>query len=80
MIWLLDHWAEIVGALAALLAAASAVTRLTPSPKDDRAVARFRALLARLSLLHPAESGRSIKLPLSPPARPPHPDDLPPPR
>ena len=73
--WVLGHWHEIGAALVALLAAASAITRLTPSPKDDAAVAAIRRLVGRLSALQPRDSGRLAKLPGARPAPPPHPDD-----
>ena len=35
MTWLTENWTDIVNAVTALVAAAAAVTALTPSPKDD---------------------------------------------
>ncbi len=75
MSWLLTHWGELVAAAGAVLAAASFITRMTPTPKDDAALATVRNVLARLSLLHPSDTHRRMKLPLSKPSPPPHPDD-----
>ncbi len=63
MSWLLDNW-EIV--LAAVVAAATAITRITPSPKDDAVVSTVKRTLSRLSLLHPLDSGKDWKLPGKP--------------
>ena len=73
MNWLLENW-EIV--LAAAVAAATAITRLTPTPKDDEALSKVKALLSRLSLLHHKDSGRHWKSPgPQAPTQPRHPDD-----
>ena len=77
MSWLLNHWGELVAAAGALVAAASFITRLTPTPKDDAALAKIQQTLARLSALQPLDSHRKIKLPLTKPSPPPHPADLP---
>ncbi len=68
MSWVLEHW-EIV--LAAVVAAATAITRITPSPKDDEVVGKVKSALSRLSLLHPLDSGKDWKMPgkTSPKAR-----------
>ena len=75
MSWLLTHWGELLAAAGALLAAASFVTALTPSPKDDAALAKVRQVLARLSALEPLQSQRRLKIPGRKPSPPPHPDD-----
>ncbi len=75
MSWLVTHWGELLAAAGALVAAASFITTLTPSPKDDAALAKVRQVLARLSALQPLDSHRRVKLPLSKPTPPPHPDD-----
>jgi len=77
MSWLVTHWGELLAAAGALVAAASFITTLTPTPKDDAALAKVRQALARLSALQPLESHRRFKLPLTRPNQPPHPDDLP---
>ena len=38
--WVAAHWAEIMGAAAAVHAAAIAIVNLTPTPADDEAVAK----------------------------------------
>jgi hypothetical protein len=38
--WVAAHWAEIMGAVAAVHAAAVAIVNLTPTPKDDEVVAQ----------------------------------------
>ena len=75
MSWVLTHWGELLAAAGALVAAASFITTLTPTPKDDAALAKLRQVLARLSALQPLDSHRRVKLPLSKPSPPPHPDD-----
>ena len=77
MSWLVTHWGEVLAAAGAMVAAASFITTLTPTPKDDAALAKVRHVLARLSALQPLDSHRRVKLPLTKPSQPPHPDDLP---
>jgi len=78
MSWLLSHWTEVIAAAGALVAAASFITRLTPTPKDDAALAKIRKVLGRLSALQPPGTGRNLKMPLSrPETNPIHPDDRP---
>ena len=60
MDWLLSHWETV---LAGTLAAASIITRLTPSPRDDALLASVLAALGRLSVLEHRDSGRLVKLP-----------------
>ena len=40
MSWLLTHSTEVIAAAGALVAEASFITRLTPTPKDDAALAK----------------------------------------
>ncbi len=77
MSWLVNHWGELLAAAGAIVAAASFITTLTPTPKDDAALAKLRQVLARLSALQPLDSHRRVKLPLTRPNHDPHPDDLP---
>jgi len=77
MSWLVTHGGEVLAAAGALVAAASFITRLTPTPKDDAALLKIQQTLARLSVLQPLDSHRKLKLPLTKPSPPPHPDDLP---
>lgn len=77
MDFIAEHW-EL--GLAALLALASIITRITPTPKDDQALATVRRALGRLSILDHADSGRTLKAPLTRATEVTHPDDqLPPP-
>ena len=41
MEWILENWTEILATLGAVLAAAAAIAKLTPSPKDDKFVAKI---------------------------------------
>jgi|TARA_B100001093_G_scaffold197398_1_gene189767 hypothetical protein len=45
MTWLTENWTDIVNAVTALVAAAAAVTALTPSPKDDNILKKIRDVL-----------------------------------
>ncbi len=72
---ILEHW-EV--ALAAAIALATAITRITPTPKDDRALSMIRDALGRLSILEHRETGRRFKMPLARTKGQPHPDDMPP--
>tara|TARA_R100000353_G_scaffold170379_1_gene134023 strand:- start:395 stop:577 length:183 start_codon:yes stop_codon:yes gene_type:complete len=45
MTWLTENWTDIVNAVTALVAAAAAVTALTPSPKDDSVLKKIRDVL-----------------------------------
>jgi hypothetical protein len=61
--FILEHYETILAALSALLVAASLITKLTPTPKDDEIV---RKLLAFLSFVQP-RGVSGVKAPLSPP-------------
>ena len=50
MDWILEHKLDLLHALTAIIAAAAAVTALTPSPIDDGVVAKIRAVLDFLAL------------------------------
>ncbi len=76
MDFIAEHW-EL--GLAALLALASIITRITPTPKDDQALATVRRALGRLSILEPSDTGKTLKLPLRQTQPEIHPDDLNPP-
>jgi len=60
MDWLLNNWEMVLGSA---LAAASIITRVTPTPRDDALLASLLNILGRLSLLEHSDSGRSLKLP-----------------
>ena len=47
----LDNWVGIVAAWGAFMAFASAVTALTPTPRDDAALAGFYRLIERVALV-----------------------------
>lgn len=63
--WVVAHWAEIAGVIAALLTLASIVTALTPTPKDDEVV---RKIASFLSFLQPRTSAGTLKPPFRSPA------------
>jgi hypothetical protein len=50
MNWLIENFTQIMAALSSIIAAASAIAALTPSPKDDSLVARIRQLVDILAL------------------------------
>ena len=52
MDWLLNNWEMVLGSA---LAAASIVTRVTPTPRDDALLAAALNILGRLSLLKGAK-------------------------
>lgn len=66
MQWLTENYQTLIAVLFGVLSVASAITKLTPSPKDDAVVAK---ILAWLSFLQPKGAG-SVKLPLTRPAQP----------
>jgi hypothetical protein len=59
--WLVAHWSDLVGVVLGLLAVASVITKLTPSPADDAVVAK---IIAFLSFLRP-QGVSGLKLPLT---------------
>lgn len=64
MQWITENWQSMLGILMGALTLASAITKLTPTPKDDEVV---RKIIAWLSFLQPRGAG-SIKLPGTAPA------------
>ena len=48
--WVVNHWLEITAAVGAFVTAASVVVKLTPTPKDDAALAKVRKFLDLLAL------------------------------
>jgi hypothetical protein len=62
MSFILENYDTILAAVGALLTAASLVTKLTPTPKDDEVV---RKVLAFLSFLQPKGAGL-LKVPGTP--------------
>lgn len=45
MSFLIQHWADIVSAISTVVSGAAAVAALTPTPKDDNAVAKVRRVI-----------------------------------
>lgn len=48
--WIISNWPAIVVALLALVGLASAITKLTPTPKDDKIVSRISNFINALAL------------------------------
>lgn len=63
--WIWEHGEELLAILAALVTAASVITKLTPTPKDDEVL---RVIVAWISALHPKGAGW-LKMPLTPPRK-----------
>ena len=49
MDWITSNWPEIVVAIGAAVALAEAITRLTPTPEDDKIVSKVRRAYERLT-------------------------------
>lgn len=75
MQWILDNWGTILTVSVSVLAAASVVTRLTPTPVDDGIVAFLQKLVSFLSGLNHQDVG-GTKMPLTRPKIVSHPDDI----
>lgn len=50
MNWILENWANVAFAVTAIVTAAAAIAALTPTPKDDAAVAWVRKIIDVLAL------------------------------
>lgn len=61
--WIVNHWVEISEAAGLLLAFATLITGLTPSPKDDAFVAKIRGYLSRWSVVTHKNAEGTFKLP-----------------
>lgn len=48
--WIIEHWDELTVAIASVIAAASAVSALTPTPKDDAFFAKVKKVVDVLAL------------------------------
>jgi len=48
--WVMEHSSELLGILTSVVAAASAIAALTPTPKDDGWVKKIYGLLDMLAL------------------------------
>ncbi len=73
MDWLLENWESV---LAATIGAATVITRVTPTPRDDAVLAALLNILGRLSVLEHGDSGRSLKLPGKRTLKPPTPGEM----
>lgn len=49
--WILDNWVGLAAAVTGLMAAASAITALTPTPRDDAALAKLYRLIELIGLV-----------------------------
>lgn len=50
MNWILENWAGILTAITSVIAAASAIAALTPTPKDDSFLAKVKGFVNFLAL------------------------------
>lgn len=50
MNWILENWVGILTAVTSVIAAASAVAALTPTPKDDSFIAKVKGVVNFLAL------------------------------
>lgn len=66
MQWIMENWGTLSVVILAVLSAASAVTRLTPTPVDDGIVAFLQKLMSFFSALNHADV-KGAKMPLSRP-------------
>jgi len=73
MDWVLQNWE---GVLAIAIATATAITRITPTPRDDAMLAALLNVLGRLSIVEHHDSGRLFKLPGQKTAPPPSPGEM----
>jgi len=62
--WLFSHWLEITEAVGLLFTAASIVTGLTPTPKDDEWLKKAAAFV---SFVTSKDLPGTFKAPLTPP-------------
>lgn len=51
--WCGTNWQGVLAAVGGVVMAATAVVKLTPTPKDDAILAKVIAVLAALSLVNP---------------------------
>jgi hypothetical protein len=54
--WLVENWQKILEAIGAVVTAATFITALTPTPKDDTFLAKVKKVLAIFGLLNPDKS------------------------
>lgn len=60
--WVMNNWVEISAAVSGIVVAARIVVKLTPTPKDDNALAFVIGLLKHVGLT----SDTIVKKPLNP--------------
>ena len=53
MEWIVEHWAEIVQLILAIIGAASIVVKLTPTPKDDEILGKIKKFISNWIALNP---------------------------
>ena len=51
MQWLIDNWQAVALVVTTTVTAASAITALTPTPKDDAVVAKIYKIIEALGLV-----------------------------
>lgn len=51
--WCSTNWQGVLAAIGGVVAAATAIVKLTPTPKDDAVLAKVISALAALSLVNP---------------------------
>ena len=56
MSWLVENWEKILEAIGAVVTAATFITAITPTPKDDAFFAKVKKVLAIFGLLNPDKS------------------------
>lgn len=62
--WLTSNWSTIMQVAGALLAAASVITALTPTPDDDGVVNWIRKILGYVSALTHSDAPGTVSLPV----------------
>ena len=56
MSWLVENLEKILEAIGAVVTAATFITAITPTPKDDTFLAKVKSVLAIFGLLNPDKS------------------------
>lgn len=54
--WLQEHWHDVLEIIGAVVTAATLITAITPTPKDDTFLAKVKKVLSALGLLNPDKS------------------------
>ena len=50
MNWITQHWSDVLQVISYIIASASIITALTPTPKDDALMAKLHSVLKLLGL------------------------------